>query len=244
MKRSLLMACLAAGTLMASAGFAEEKAEEKELASSLALGVTVNDGNSDNSMYNASLTLDYKPDDNTVTRFAADWAYGETEDDKTTDNGKASADYKHLFSERTYASVNASAAYDDIADLDYRWVLSPGYGVYLIKKDNVYLNTEAGPAVIGQKKGGVKEENFALRVAERYERVQENGSKYWQSLEYLPFIDDFGTYVLNAEIGVEAPLSQKVNLRLVVKDTYDSNPAPGRDENDLTIIGALAFTLL
>lgn len=221
----------------------EAAAAPKELASSIALGVTVNDGNTDNSMYNASLSLDYNPDANTAIRLALDGAYGETEGDKTTENGKALADYKHLFNDRAYAYVNTSVAFDDIADLDYRWITSIGPGYYLMKKEEVYLNLEAGPALISEKKGGESSENWALRIAERYERKTETGAKFWQSAEYLPYVDDFDIYVLIAEIGVEAPVSQNLNIRLVVKDTYDSNPAPGRENNDVTVIGALAYSL-
>lgn len=241
----LIMCATAAAMGITASVFSEEAAAEpKTLSSSIALGVTVNDGNSDNSMYNASLTLDYVPDANTSTRLAIDGAYGETDGDKSTDNAKAVADYKHHFCPWGYAFVNTSIGYDDIADVDYRWILSAGPGVYLMKEDNVYLNLEAGPALISEKKGGESSENLALRVGERYERVTETGAKFWQSAEYLPLIDDFGTYILNTEIGVEAPVSKSLNIRLVVKDTYDSKPATDRENNDVSVIGALAYTLL
>jgi putative salt-induced outer membrane protein YdiY len=244
MKKSLLVIVMGL-SLVNARGFADEKAAEapKELASSIALGVNANDGNTDNSMYTASLTLDYNPDANTSARLALDAAYGETDGDKSTDNAKAQADYKHLFNERCYAFVNSSLATDDIADLDYRWVLSVGPGYYLMKREEVYMNFDIGPALISQKKGGESTEDFALRFAERYERKTSTGAKYWQSVEFLPFVDDFDLYVLNAEIGVEAPISQELNLRLVVKDTYDSNPAEGREYNDVSVIGALAYTV-
>ena len=225
---------------------AEEAAatEPKKLESSIALGITVNDGNTDNNMGNAALTLDYRPCDKSSIHVGLDAAYGETEGDKTTENGKAVADYRYLLSERSFAAFNSSVAYDDIADLDYRWIVSPGVGYYFMKKDHVFLLGEFGPALIGEKKGGTEsEENFALRFAQRYERKLESGAKFWQAAEYLPRVDDFDIYVVNAEIGVEAPLSQKLNIRLSAKDTYDSNPADGREYNDVTVIGALAYSL-
>jgi len=241
----LFVSVLALTGVVATGVFAEDAPadEPKELASSIALGVTLNDGNSDNSMFNGSMTLDYNPDANTAVRTALDAAYGETEGDKSTDNAKALADYKHLFNERCFAYVNTSVGYDDIADVDYRWIISAGPGYYLIKKEEVYLTLEGGPALISEKKGGESTENISLRAANRYERVMETGAKYWQSTEYLPFIDDFGTYILNAEIGVEAPISKTLNIRLVVKDTYDSDPAPDSESNDVTVIGALAYSL-
>jgi len=227
-----------------SAAEAPVVSEAKPLSSSIALGVNVNDGNTDNSMFNAAFVLDKLMESSDTLRLAADIAYGETEDDKTTDNANASFDYRRMFAERCYGAFNTSYKTDDIADLDYRVVVSPGAGYYLIKKENVFLTTEAGPAWIAEKKVGVEStEEFALRIAERYERTMNTSAKFWQSAEYLPLFDDFDIFLFNAEIGVEAPISGNLNVRLVVKDSYDSNPAPGRENNDLSVIGALAYSL-
>jgi putative salt-induced outer membrane protein YdiY len=234
-----LSVALVAGAVWA----AEAVSEEKPASSSIALGLTVNEGNTDNSMFNAAFTYDRKLDEKNSVRLALDAAYGETDNDKTTDNANAAFDYRHLLSDRAYAALNASYKTDDIADLDYRWVVSPGLGYFLMKNDQATLGVETGPAVVGEKKGGETTEDIALRVAERYERSLSTNARVWQSAEYLPKIDDFDTYLLNLELGVEAPLSEKINVRLVARNAYDSDPAPGRDDNDLTVIGALSYTL-
>lgn len=231
-------------SLCAAGGFAEEEAV-KEIASSIAIGATINDGNTDNSLGNVSLTLDHKPSDKKASRLAIDWAYGETDSVKTTEKGKVAAEHKYIVTDRSYITLNASAEYDDIADVDYRWLASPGVGYYLMKDDAASLFVEAGVGVLGEKKGDIDQgEKIVFRAAERYERVTEMNAKYWQSVEYIPHIDDADIYILNAEIGVEAPVSEKLNIRLAVKDTYDSNPAAGLKHNDVTFIAALAYTLL
>ncbi|HMP91191.1 MAG TPA: DUF481 domain-containing protein [Kiritimatiellia bacterium] len=243
MKFSKISVCSCAVVL--AFGLTISHAEEKpgKWESSLALGLTLNDGNTDNSMFNASYLLGYTTEAGNPLRLNADLAYGETDNDKTTDNYKVELDYKHLISERAYGSLNASYFSDDISDLDYRWIVSPGVGYFLMKQENVTLTAEIGPALIGEKKGGETEENVALRIAERYERKMDSSARFWQALEYIPNIDDFEVYILNAEIGVEAPVSEKLNIRLVVKNTYDSDPAPDRKNNDVTVIGALAYSI-
>jgi putative salt-induced outer membrane protein YdiY len=245
LKKIALVALFTSSVLSGARAFAAEAAAEetKPLSSSIALGVNVNDGNTDNSMYNASFTLTKISEAGNTLRLAADGAYGKTEDDKTTDNANASLDYRHLFASRCYGAFNTSYKTDDIADLDYRVVVSPGGGYYLIKRDNVNMTAEAGPALISEKKGGESTDQFALRFAERYERTMDTSAKFWQSAEYLPLADDFDTYLLNAEIGVEAPISGNLNVRLVVRNAYDSNPAPDRENNDLSVLGALAYSL-
>ncbi len=183
MKRILILALVA--SVCAVNGFAEE--EEQIWSSSLALGFTFNSGNTDNSLGNVDYELLYKPNETDIARIAANWSYGETDDEKSTENGKVVSEHKHLFSERGYATLNGSAEYDDIADLDYRWVVSPGYGYFLLKEEHTFLFAEIGPGLIGQKKGGVDEgQNWIIRAAERYEFNTESGAKIWQAVEYLP----------------------------------------------------------
>lgn len=241
MKKYMFAMMVVAG--MSAGNVVAEEADAKSLESSLALGVTVNDGNTDNSMLNLGFGLTHHPDDAQVLRFEADAAYGETSGSNSTENAKASLDYQHLLSERAYASFNTSIAYDDIADLDYRWIVAPAAGYYLMKEEAVFMTAEFGPAYVMEKKGGVDDDYVALRIAERYERTMASSARFWQSLEYLPDAEDFDIYVLTAEIGVEAPVSEKLNIQLSVKDTYDSNPAPGREKNDVSVIGALAYSV-
>jgi putative salt-induced outer membrane protein YdiY len=63
----------------------------------------------------------------------------------------------------------------------------------------------------------------------------------WQSLEFLPQVDDFANYIINAEIGAEATLSTKLALRAVAQDTYDHRPAEGRKQNDVKLITSLVY---
>ncbi|HMO51566.1 MAG TPA: DUF481 domain-containing protein [Kiritimatiellia bacterium] len=238
--RALFVAALLAAPVV----MAEEAAPEpKALEASLALGVTVNDGNTENNMVTLGFGLTHHPCDRSTLRLALDGAYGETEGDKTTENGRAAVEFQYLVSERTYGALVASVATDDIADLDYRLIVSPSVGYYLMKSDAATMTAEVGPALVSEKKAGETEDDIALRIAERYERTMNTSAKFWQTAEYLPNIDDFEVYLLIAEVGVEAPVSEKLNVRLVVNNTYDSDPAPGRKNNDVTVIGALAYSL-
>jgi hypothetical protein len=63
--------------------------------------------------------------------------------------------------------------------------------------------------------------------------------RIWEWVEYLPQVEDFGNYILNAEIGVESSLSKALSLRVYVVDTYNSVPAPGRKKNDVKLVAAL-----
>ena len=221
---------------------AADKVAAKASENSIAIGVTMTDGNSDTLLGTASFLHERKGDEYTL-RLGIDGAYGETDDERTAENVKGVAEYRRLISERAYILGNLTALYDDIADVDYRVVLSIGPGYYLMKSDAATLSVDVGPAYITEKVDGEERDEFALRAGERYERKLSDTAKVWQALEYIPLADDFNDYLLNAEIGIEAAVNSSVSLRLVVKNAYDSTPAEDHEKSDTTVIGALAYKL-
>lgn len=226
-------------SIAAVSAFAEGKAPSEN---SVALGVTLTDGNSETLLATAGLEHNRKRDAYTL-RLALDGAYGEDRSEPTTENVKGVAEHRKLLSERAYALGSLSALYDSIADVDYRGILSVGPGYFLLKDENALLGVEVGPAFVAEKVGGVESEEWALRAGQRYERQLSPTARTWQSLEYIPLADDFDDYLLNSEIGIEAAINSRAAVRLVVKNAYDSTPAAGAEKSDTTLIGALAFQL-
>jgi putative salt-induced outer membrane protein YdiY len=56
-------------------------------------------------------------------------------------------------------------------------------------------------------------------------------------------VDKFNNYVINAEIGIEADLTKKkdLTLRAFLQDTYNNEPAAGREKNDARLVTAIAY---
>lgn len=231
-----------AASKVAAAPTAADNVPVKAKENSFAAGLTLTEGNSKTLVSSLSALHERKRDDYTL-RLGADFAYGKDHSKTTTENGKAYAEYRRATCRRGYLFGNASIGYDSVADVNYRAVVAAGPGYYLMKDDRCTLGLEAGPAFIQEKVAGEENSDVALRVGERYDRQLSATAKCWQALEYLPVIDDFNDYLLNGEIGVEAAINASASIRLVVKDAYDSTPASDRKENDLTVLGALAFQI-
>ena len=149
--------------------------------------------------------------------------------------------YNRLFNERLYGYGRVDFLHDTIADLGYRVTLSPGLGYYFIKNAKTSLSGEVGPGFIFERQGGVNNSYVTLRVAERFEHKFTAKTRLWQSLEFLPQVNDFKNYIINAEIGLETDLTDKMSLRTFLQDTYDNVPAPGRKKNDLKRVTAIAY---
>ena len=263
MKKIAVMLVLA---MAVSASAAEKKADEAAApkdgwTTALNAGLTMTDGNSETMAANVGLTTegvkdglgsviagaDFNYGESTVSSTATDPATGEsvvTETEETTvENAKVFANAKKTLSPKTFAYLDGSVLYDDVALIDYRATLGPGLGFYLVKNDKRQLSLEAGPSYVWEKVDGASNDYLALRFAERYSCQATKTAKLVQSLEYLPEAEDFDNYLLTAEVGVEAAMNDHLSLRIVLQDKYDSTPAPGAERNDLSLIAGLGFTL-
>ncbi len=216
---------------------------------SLAFGFNLTSGNSDTTLANISgkFSRDYE---NNIWDFGMQYNYGEDKDrelsgeDKVSRNDfRSNASYNRLLDERLFVGFGTKFFYDEIADIDYRVFADPTVGYYLLKDNTFKFKLEAGPSYIFEKVGGVEDDYLAPRVADGFEWVLSCTSKIFQTAEVLMDINDSENYLVNAEVGVEAALNATMSLVFKVRETYDNQPADGREKDDLAMITALKVTL-
>jgi putative salt-induced outer membrane protein YdiY len=217
--------------------------EEEGWTSDLALGLTVNGGNSDSTTLTAAWGADRTWESRSF-RTRLEGTYGEADGEKNTENYQATLNLKEVLNRRSYLALDGQARRDTEAEVDYRAIVSPGLGVYLLKSDTRTLTLDLGPAYIAEDVGGLRDDYWAIRFGERYEHQLSEHAKLWQSLAYLPRADNIDDYLVQAEAGVEARLTVRFSLRLVGQYTYDIEPAPGLDEEDYQIVAGLVVQLL
>jgi putative salt-induced outer membrane protein YdiY len=231
--------------LLAAAASAQD--EGAGMKTTFALGATFTDGNSETMQANVSLVTEGERESLGSVRAGIEGNYGETtvddESETTVENAKAFAHVRKTLSELTFAYIDTSALYDDIARVDYRITLGPGLGTYLVKSESTALSLELGLAYVWEDVADDTDDYVAARAAERLEHKISETARVWQSVEYIPQTDDFDDYLLNGEIGVEAALNASLNLRIVVQDKYDSRPAPGLERNDVSLIAGISVNL-
>jgi putative salt-induced outer membrane protein len=209
--------------------------------SSAGIGFTLTRGNSDTILTTANIQTHRKTPENEMS-LGADGAYGENNSVQNVNSVHGFSQYNHLFSERAFGYLRADALHDEIADLQYRITLSPGAGYYFLKQTNTTLAGEFGPAMVFERLGDADNNYVTLRVAERFEhKFAAQNARVWQSVEFLPQVNDFNNYIANFEVGIEAAISKKVSLQAILQDSFVSQPAPGRDQNDLKIISGLKY---
>jgi len=249
---ALVVAGFVAGAVFGQEDAAAEKPEKKAWETTLAVGLDLTHGNSDTMLSSASLRTEHEEGSHSF-RAGLEGAYGETEvtqneetgetrDETTAQNAKAMANYK-LKWDVPYLYVDATWDHDDIADVDYRFIGGPGVGTTLFGRDEFKIETDVGLAYVREDVGGVTDDYASLRASEYMKWQLSETAKLWQEAGSLPRTDDFDDYLLTVELGVEANLNATMSLRIVVQDKYDSTPAPGQENNDISLVSALTWQL-
>jgi len=264
----LTLSFAAGGINVASAADAEaaadappaEEVKKPKWETSAGFGLTYATGNSEQFLVVLGIDSAKKWDKNEVA-LSLNAGYGESEVTTVDASGNTSTSmekniafirgggqYNRLFSERFYGLATLHGAHDEIADLIYRMSASVGAGYYFVKNDRMTLDANAGPGYVWEQKhddlrdSDYKDDYATIRFGESFEYKLSERSRIWQSVVYLPRITDWSQFVLTFEAGIEAMIVERVALRFVAQDTYDSNPAPGKKENDLKLITSLNYS--
>jgi len=235
--------------VLSGAVAAEDTAEAEGWETSLAVGANINQGNTETMGVNTALTTEREVD-KMEYRLGVEAHYGEntttTDDgsedtDKTTQNAKAYANIKRNLG-TPYIYSDNSVLHDEIGGIDYRAIFGVGGGAYMIDDEKDKLGIEAGLAYIVEKfESGEDDDGMSVRFAARHDHTFSETAKCWASVEYLPSPENFGDYLLNAEMGIETVLNSTLSLRVVAQDRYDSEPPAGLEDNDLALIAALVY---
>lgn len=235
--------CILAAVTGAAAVAAQEPAPGT-LKTSLNIGLSLTEGNSENRVANIALLTEGEKPHLGSMRAGLDGNYGEARvggaRETTVENARAFVNVRKTLSERTFAYADATVLHDDIARIAYRATLGPGGGVYWIKNDSTSLSAEVGLSYIWEKVAGTRHDFVALRLAESFTRSLSPTARLWQSLEALPQIEDFSHYLLKAEIGIEAAINSRLSLRIAIQDQYDSDPAPDTKKNDVSLVAGIS----
>jgi putative salt-induced outer membrane protein len=214
--------------------------------SNVALGVTVARGNTDSTQVSLTGQTQKKWTDNILT-FEADGLYGQSKipgqpQQVTAQQYHGFGEYDRSFG-RFYGYGKLDGFHDGIADIKYRVTATLGLGYYVLTNKSYDLEAEVGPGYIDEQLDGRTEKFATLRLAEKGHYIISPNAKAWETVEFLPQVDNFNNYLVNAEIGVEAKLTKgnKLSIRSVIDDNYVNVPAADRLKNDVKFITSIVY---
>jgi putative salt-induced outer membrane protein YdiY len=209
---------------------------------SIAAGALLTRGNTHTD--NVSVTMDAmrRAETDRIT-LRAGYLFGQQEDTETgdrittIDNWFAFAKYDYFLSRQLYLYGSERLERDRIALLDLRSTTSVGLGYQWWESAKSNFSTEIGGAwVYEDYRNADSDDHFAARLAYHYDRRLNERVGLFHNLEYLPNVEDFKDFNLNADLGIRADLTGTLFTEFKVEWKYDETPAPGAERDDLRFI--------
>lgn len=204
------------------------------------LGVSTSRGNSDTLRFDGSLSGFKETAENTFFLKAAG-RYGESDEEKDTENATGEGKVQHRLSERMYVAMDGNVFHDPMADLSYRAQGSLSLGRHFIRAGRTALSAEIGPGYVVEKKGGGIEGFMAGRGAQYLEFLITPTLQIWEAAEFVSDLEDSAVYFMNVKIGLDTALLADWSLRFTIEDRYDSQPAEDKESNDLLTTTSLVW---
>ncbi|HUA66118.1 MAG TPA: DUF481 domain-containing protein [Alphaproteobacteria bacterium] len=207
----------------------------------LTMGLTVTQGNVDSVLTTGKVSSERKTHRNDLI-LGADGAYGQVTGIQNVNSVHGCAQNNYTFIDDTwYGYGREDALHDAIANVEYRVTSSVGAGYYFIKNKNTTLSSEAGPSFETEKLDDQTHNYPTARIAENLEHKIDDHAKVWENVEFLPPLTFPDAFLINAEVGVETPLTKKLSLQTYLQDNYANVPAPGFKPNDLKLVSGLVL---
>jgi len=204
-------------------------------------GLTVKDGNTELVNFAARALFEKRwPRD--LLRLTLQSIYSEEESVETASEHIGVQRYERYFGEKHRLWQTFWLETDSQEALSYRAVLTVGYGYRFRKTETFELWGELGGGVEHESFYGDEEntEGIAQVSVEWTWQITENLT-YRQVISFWPSLSEGGEYKLIWDSKFTLPVSERWAFELIVQDKYDSDPEPGIENNDLTVIFTLTF---
>ena len=139
----------------------------------------------------------------------------------------------------------AGLAYDRnrFAGIEHRYEEALGLTAKVLRTATDTVHLEGGGQFTQQLGTDGIQQNFPSARGAASWRHRFSASAYFtQAVEYLPNLKETADWRVNAESGVVAPISAKINLKLSYVIRYDNLPQPGFSEIDRLFTTGLQIT--
>lgn len=210
--------------------------------SSLAMGATYKDGNTEKSLFTLHLKGNrYSPKHDWLNNLYAE--YGKTQGDQTEGQVRGQTDYRHKFGQgKFFGGVFGEVYYDDLKKIRTRLKIGPNVGYYFVENETMIFDISTGVNWVYERTT-TREHNFAeVRAAANYMWDFTETASYYLSIEYSSNVEDFNDGNGLLVTGIKTKMSDQMALFAELRDEYDNTPdGLGVEYNDVTILAGLAY---
>lgn len=212
--------------------------------SSVSLGATYKDGNTDKTLY----TMNFKGD-----RYApqSDWInslygeYGKTEGEQTEGQLRAQSNYRYKFdAEDFFGGIFSEGYHDALKDINYRIKIGPNLGYYFINKKELKLDGSAGLNYVYEDTAAGSGDYVEWRLAGNYLWVISETASCYANVEYSAAVDDYEDGSGLLVVGAKSRLHERLSMFVELREEYDNMPEEGTEHTDTTLLAGLTYDLL
>ena len=164
--------------------------------------------------------------------------------DATTANSlQGSIRYDRDLNKRLFVYGTFAGGYDELQDLDYRFMPGGGIGFHAIATAKTTLDLLGGFGYTRESYSTGLIRNLATATLGN-EFTYKLGSRttFTQNLYYLPSINDTSIYRIVGNVGLTTKLNNWMTANLLFNDRYNSEPVLGNKKNDVLFTSGLGFT--
>lgn len=163
-------------------------------------------------------------------------------DEETVNEQRATAKYEYKHTLRLYSFFNQYLEHDEIENLNYRLISSPGMGYRFVLKDALKYKIEGGPAYTRERFwGGTIEETLGIRVGQYFDWKILPTTAFYAKTEYIQSVDEPVDWRLDSGMGLKHDLTKSLSLNLELLDQYDNTPGEGKEKEDRAVIGSVGY---
>jgi putative salt-induced outer membrane protein YdiY len=224
-------------------------ATKKYLTTTANLGVDLLIGAKDRQVYYSRIKSTYaRPYDSnpkqyfrTIGEYIAN--YGETDGNKSANNMASSLQTDFDFGPHTYFYSAGHVGYDEIRKIDILYGVGPGVGRHVYKKPAFVLDVESGINYqVQERSEGESPESFYLRLGDNMTWKLADRVTWAKKFDFLLNVEDASQFRFRFDSTLSYRLWSSVSFNLTVLDLFDTDPAPGVNQNEVQLRSSLGFT--
>jgi putative salt-induced outer membrane protein YdiY len=169
--------------------------------------------------------------------------YGETDGEISANNMAASVQTDFDFGPVYYFYNAANVGYDQIRKIDLLYGVGPGIGRHLYTKPAFVLNVDGGVNYQVQKRSeGESPQSAYLRLGDNLTWKLADRVTLSKKFDFLLSCENASEFRFRLDSTLSYRLWNSLSLNLSFLDLYDTDPAPGVDQNEVQLRSSLGFT--
>lgn len=202
----------------------------------LSTNIAGSEGNSENFNFNFGAFVKRRSAQDRTT-FGGEYLFERDGDETTQDEWYADLQYDRFISDKFFWFVSSRFEQDDLSDLDFRFIFSPGFGYQWTESDDLNFSTEAGVAYLHESFSKDESNNeLTLRLAYHFDKNLFSKLKFFHDLKLFPAFSDPSDLYLITSAGLRTQITENFFTEAKVSVEHDTTPADDAEETDLNYL--------